>query len=434
MNKQSAPHRSSLFAELSTGFSKLSYEERIKRLIQMGLLTVEDVSILNRDSTLSIQLANHLIENAIGYFSIPLGLALNFVIDRQEYVIPMAVEETSIIAGASKTAKWIRDHGEITTQNLGQLSIGQIQLPKVKNFDEIKQKIEANKQEFIDRVNKEVTSGMTARGGGVRDIISRCVPRGDGYNMAVIHILIDTCDAMGANIINQVCEFLKSPIEKLTHEVVGMCILSNLADHKLTQAHIIIRDINPELGEAIVEGSLFAQLDPYRAATNNKGVLNGIDAVLIATGNDWRAVEAGVHAYAAHSGHYTSITRWYMEGRHLHGIIEAPLVVGIVGGVTRLHPIAKICLKMLNVKSAAELSRILAAVGLVQNLAALNALVTQGISKGHMKLHISNLALASGANQEELPILKLRLTERLETHKRITESDAKEILAELRKQ
>jgi hydroxymethylglutaryl-CoA reductase len=426
-------HKHTHIAELSTGFSKLSREEREQRLIEMGFLTVEDALILSKDSALDMYLANHFIENVISCFPIPLGVALNFVIDGHEYVIPMAVEETSIIAGASKTAKWIRDHGELTTQNLGKLGIGQIQLPKIKNFDEFKHKIESNTQELIDSVNKEVAHSLVARGGGLRDIVVRGLPRGDDYLMAVVHIFVDTGDAMGANIINQMCEFLKFPIEKLTRESVGMCILSNLVDTKLTQAKIVIYDINLALGKAIAEGSLFAQIDPYRAATNNKGVLNGIDAVLIATGNDWRAVEAGIHSYAAKSGQYRSITHWQMEGNHLHGVLEAPIVVGIVGGVTRLHPIAKICLNMLNVKNAAEFSRILAAVGLVQNLSALSALVTHGISKGHMKLHISNLAIASGATQEELPFVKQRLAELLETHKRITESDAKRILTVLRK-
>ena len=245
--------------------------------------------------------------------------------------------------------------------------------------------------------------------------------------------MVDTRDAMGANTINQVCEYLKPKIEELSGEELGMCILSNLTDTRITQAKAVIYNIDPELGEAIAEGSLFAQVDPYRATTNNKGVMNGIDGVLIATGNDWRAVEAGVHAYAARSGKYTSITRWTMEGKDLHGVIEAPILVGIVGGVTRLHPIAQICLKILGIKSASQLSRIIAAVGLVQNLAAIRALVTEGITQGHMKLHIANIVMALGASDDELPILKQRLAERLQKNRRITEADAREIINELRK-
>jgi hydroxymethylglutaryl-CoA reductase len=250
--------------------------------------------------------------------------------------------------------------------------------------------------------------------------------------MGIIHLLIDTCDAMGANLINQICEFLKSPLESIVGEKVGLCILSNLTDSKIVQANVIIRNIDQALGEAIAEASLFAQLDPYRAATNNKGVMNAIDAVLIATGNDWRAVEAGMHAYAASDGQYTSITRWTMRGKDLHGELKGPLAVGIVGGVTRMHPLAQFSLKMLNVKSAEELARIIAAVGLVQNLAALTALVTYGINQGHMRLHIANMALAAGATQEELPLLKQQLIQHFEIHKQVSESDAKAWLFNLR--
>src|SRR5579883_12054 len=418
---------------LCKGFSKLSRQERETRLIQMGFLTTEDITILHQENPLTIDLANHFVENVIGCFPMPLGVAVNFVIDGRDYVIPMATEETSIIASASKTAKWIREQGEITTQTLGGLCIGQIQLPIVENFNEVKQKIESNKSELIDQANHSVARGIVARGGGIQDMIIRRIYRGDGHSMAVIHVMVDTRDAMGANIINQVCEFLKPHIEKLTNEKVGMCILSNLADTKLSQAKITIYDIEPQLGKAIVEGSLFAQMDPYRAATNNKGVMNGIDAVLIATGNDWRAVEAAIHAYAGYSGQYGSITQWYMKDNHLHGVIEAPIIVGTVGGVTRLHPVARICLKMLHVQTAAELARILAAVGLVQNLAGIKALVTEGINKGHMKLHLSNLALASDATQEELPLLKQHLIERLEKQKSVTGKDVIEILNEMRK-
>lgn len=420
------------FASLCDGFSKLSRKERESRLVQMGFLTAQEIEVLNQN-VMGDYLASHFIENVIGFIQIPLGVAVNFVIDGKCYAIPMAVEETSIIASASKMAKWVRDYGQLTTKNLGEFGIGQIQLPIVKNFEQVNHVIETSKHELIELINKEVAYGIVKRGGGIRDITIRRLPRGDGYDMGVIHVMVDTRDAMGANIINQICEFLKEPIEKLTNEKVGICILSNLADTKLTQAKIVIHNIDPKLGQAITEASLFAQIDPYRAATNNKGVLNGIDPVIIATGNDWRAVEAGVHAYAGYSGQYSSITRWNMKGKDLHGVIEAPILVGTVGGITQIHPATSICLKMLKVKNSAELARILAAVGLVQNLAALNALVTEGISKGHMKLHISNLALASDASQDELPILKERLVKLLESQKHLTGSDAKILLEQIRK-
>lgn len=418
--------------ELLRGFSKLSPEERQYRLVEMGFLKAVDLSILKKEGSLDLQLANQFIENVMGTFPLPLGVALNFVINGREYLIPMAVEETSIVASASKTAKWIQEEGEITAQNLSQLGMGQIQLPKVKDSQALKKTIEGKKKDLIDYCNTDIVPSLAARGGGVEDIIVRILDRPDGAQMAIIHVLVNTCDAMGANLITQICESLKTPVEDLVNEKVGMCILSNLADTKLTQAHVIIKNIEPQLGEAIAEASLFAQLDSYRAATNNKGVMNAIDAVLIATGNDWRAVEAGVHAYAAYSGRYTSITRWFMKEGHLHGEIIAPILVGTVGGVTRLHPVAEICLRILNVKSANELAQVIAAVGLVQNLAALRALVTHGITKGHMKLHISNLVLAVGAKEEEISLLKQKLKDFLETNKRVTESDAKAILAEIR--
>lgn len=418
--------------ELLAGFSKLTRNAREERLVELGFLTIQDVNNLKKESGLDPFLAEHLIENVIGFFSIPLGVAVNFVIDGKNYIIPMAIEETSVIAAVSKTAKWIRDNGKITTKNLSTLGIGQIQIPKVENFEKLNETIQENKNNLIETVNHEVAKGLVNRGGGVRDITVRLLPRQDGYNMAVLHVFMDTCDAMGANIINQVCEFLKRPIEFLTHEKVGMCILSNLTDTKITQAHVVIKNIDSQLGEAITEASIFAAVDPYRATTNNKGVMNGMDAVIIATGNDWRAVEAGIHAYAARSGQYTSLTKWYMEGHHLHGILEAPIAIGIVGGVTRLHPVAQICLKILRIKTAGELARVIAAVGLVQNLGALNALVTHGIIKGHMKLHISNIAISSGATKMEIPVLKQYLTERLIKNGRISGNDVKEILEKIR--
>lgn len=414
------------------GFSKLSREERFARLVEIGALSRQDVHFLETGGLQDSTLAEKFIENVIGYFQIPLGVATNFLIDGTEYVIPMAVEETSIVAAASKTAKWIRSHGEIQTQTLGKEIIGQIQLAKVSNFSFFKATIENNKNQFIEMANKDVAAGMVKRGGGVRDIYVREVPRGDGFSMAVVHVLADTKDAMGANIINQVCEFLKDPIEKMSGETVTMCILSNLVDTKLTRVQITIKNIDPELGEKIAEASLFAQNDPYRAATNNKGVLNGIDPILVATGNDWRAVEAGVHAYAARTGQYRSITRWSMQGNNLLGQLIAPICVGTVGGVTALHPTAKMCLKMLKVKSADSLSRVVAAVGLVQNLGALRALTTDGIIQGHMKLHIENLALSAGTKESEMALVKKRLEEVLAATKRVSLSHATEILQEIR--
>ena len=419
-------------SELFQGFSKLTREQRFSRLVEMGAMNADDVKFLNQGGIKDFSLAENFIENVIGYFQLPLGVATNFCIDGQEFLIPMAVEETSIVAAASKTAKWVRENGEITTKTLGHLIIGQIQIAQLKNFEKLSSQIGLHKKSLIQEANTHVAHGIVERGGGVKDIEIRRLPRGDGFEMGIIHVLADPCDAMGANIMNQVCEFLKAPIEELTGETVTMCILSNLVDTKLTQAQVRMRGIDADLARRITEASLFAQQDPYRAATNNKGVLNGIDPILIATGNDWRAVEAGVHAYAARSGQYRSITKWQYINDELVGTFVAPVVVGTVGGVTKLHPTAQICLNMLGVRNASELSRIMAAVGLVQNLGALRALTTVGIIEGHMKLHIKNLTLGAGASESEMPYVQNKLEEILKLKKRISLHNAVEVLTELR--
>lgn len=419
-------------SDIFKGFSKLTRRERLDALEETGRLESRDVDFLEKGGLKDIALGEKFIENVIGYFQVPLGVATNFRIDGRDYVIPMAVEETSIVAAASKTAKWIRENGEITTEVVGADIIGQIQCAKVRDYVAFEKALLSQKNYLIEISNREVAFGLVRRGGGVTDITVRRVPRGDGTDMAVVHVMMNPCDAMGANIINQVCEFLKEPIEQFTGESVTMCILSNLVDTKVTRAVVVLNDIEPELAAKIEEASLFAQQDPYRASTNNKGVLNGIDPILIATGNDWRAVEAGIHAYAARDGQYRSVTKWKREGSKLVGIFEAPLVVGTVGGVTTLHPTAALCMKMLGVQSANELSRVIASVGLVQNLGALKALTTVGIIEGHMKLHIKNLTLGAGAEEREIPIVQKKLEEILAIRKRISLSNAVEVLKELR--
>jgi hydroxymethylglutaryl-CoA reductase len=418
--------------KLFQGFSRLDRNERFQRLIQLGALTVDDLNYLSSGGIQDTTLADKLIENVIGYFQLPLGVATNFCIDDNDYVIPLAVEETSIIAALSKTAKWIRQHGKISTWVDGECIIGQIQLAKIKDFERFSTIFEANKRFLVEKANEDVAINMVKRGGGVVDLHLRRMLREDGGNMAVIHLTMNSCDAMGANIINQVLEYLKNPIENLSGEQVTMCILSNLNDQKLTTAQVVINEVDCELGERIQEASFFAELDPYRAATHNKGVMNGIDPVLIATGNDWRAVEAGVHAYAARNGRYQAITRWRYKNGSLMGQITAPIIVGTVGGVTSLHPTAKLCLRMMGIESANHLSRIIAAVGLVQNLGAMRALCTDGIIQGHMKLHIDNLLLVAGANADEMPVLKERLQTLLSVNKRVSLNNACELLQTIR--
>lgn len=418
--------------DLFSGFSKLNRTERFERLLAMGAITPEDAAYLQDGGLQDCRLAEHLIENVIGHFQIPLGVATHFCIDGQSHVIPMAVEETSIIAALSKTAKWIRHQGQITTFIEGQGILGQIQLAKVHNFSRFQQVILDNKQRLIHDANHNIAANMVKRGGGVLDLQIRHHVRPDGFDMAVIHLTLESCDAMGANIINQVLEYLKTPIEALTGETVTMCILSNLNDQKITHARVELPNIESTLGHRIEEASLFAEQDPYRAATHNKGVMNGIDPVVIATGNDWRAIEAGVHAYAARSGQYQAITRWRYADNTLIGEFAAPLIVGTVGGVTSIHPTAKLCLNLLQVSSSNHLSRVLAAVGLVQNLGALTALCTEGIIQGHMRLHISNMLLVAGATELEAPILKEQVQLHFRQHKVISLHNVTELLAQIR--
>lgn len=413
-------------------FSKLSRKERFEQLLQMGALSKEDVEYLNSGGIARFDLAEKWIENVIGYFQLPLGVVPYFLIDNKEYTIPMAVEETSIIAALSKSVKWIRKHGTISTEIIGNTIVGQIQIAHVKNWKNLIKVLQEQEQKLLENANEHVAFGLVRRGGGVQKLSLREIPRGDGKNMAVIHVFTNCCDAMGANIVNQILEYLKTPIEELTQEKVTMCILSNLNDSQVTRAQVCFHEIDEDLAVRIEEASLFAEQDPYRAATHNKGVLNGIDPVIIATGNDWRAVEAGIHAYAARDGQYRAVTKWRYENKQLTGTFEAPIIVGTVGGVTKLHPTSQLCLKMMKIENAQELSRVAAAVGLVQNLGALRALTTAGIVQGHMKLHINNLLLSAGANDEEMPKLKAKLEHWLSVHKRVSLSHAMNFLRELR--
>lgn len=414
------------------GFSKLNREERLAWLVQMGALTQEDIFFLQSSVDTKItSLAEKFVENVVGCFPLPLGVATDFHIDGKDYLIPMAVEETSIIAAASKTARWVRKNGSITTAIQGRCIIGQVHFPEINDFDALNQAILTHKNQLISELNQSVAKGLFQRGGGVQDLVLRQILFPHSSSLAVLHVLLDPCDAMGANIVSQVCEALKSSLQAITGERIGLCILSNLVDTRLTQVNLVIREIDPSLGQVIAEASLFACVDPYRAATHNKGVLNGIDPVLIATGNDWRAVEAGIHAYASSQGNYQPITRWEMQGNELHGVFKAPVIVGTVGGVTRLHPTAQLCLRILGIGDAQTLSRVIAAVGLVQNLGALRALSTEGICQGHMKLHIDNLLLAAQAKSHQFSAARDHLNQVLQQKKTISVADAQQVLASM---
>ncbi len=417
---------------LFQGFSRLPREERLNRLKAMANLSDSDLDILEGRIPFDLNLAESFVENVVGYFPLPLAIASYFNIDGRDLAIPMAIEETSVVAACSGNARWIRTHeGSIQTATAGRYIIGQVQFPSVKDSKKAKKIIEQRRSELLHLANLTVP-GLVRRGGGVEEITVRELPRPDGDTMMVLHVYCDPCDAMGANLINQVCESLKPHLEKWTDEKIGLCILSNLVDSKITRAEVRIPNVDPVVGHGIEEASLFAECDPYRATTHNKGVLNGIDPVVIATGNDWRAVEAGIHAYAARHGSYQPITTWRMEGTMLVGRFEGPVIVGSVGGVTKLHPTAKVCMRILKVSHAEELSRIIAAIGLVQNLGALRALSTEGIVNGHMSLHAANLAIQAGATDSELIAMKERLFALIKSEKMITLSKAKDALASLR--
>ena len=422
------------FLKYFSGFSKLNYKQRLEKLKQYGFLSEEDLVHLN-SGLKDFHLAEKLIENVIGYFEMPMGVAVNFIINKKPYAIPLAVEETSIIAAASKTARWVCANGEIKAKAVSQLSIGQIQIANVKNFSRLKTAIETHFESWKKDVHKKVLLSMFLRGGGLKGYELRSLPYPSGGEMAILHLHIETCDAMGANLINQVCEYLKTPLEKASGEKVTMCILSNLADKKLFRAEVTLRNQDPSLIKKIEEASLFGEMDPYRAATNNKGVLNGIDALMLATGNDWRAVEAGLHAYACRSGSYSSLTRWRVKEKGtLYGVLEGPFMLGTVGGVTGIHPSAQLALKLLSYPSSKELACISASLGLIQNLGALRALVTEGVIEGHMKLHIKNMAVKAGATKEEQPVLEKELNEVLKKEKQISFTRVEQILKKWREE
>lgn len=426
---------------LMQGFYEISVEERLRRVQLMAHLTDEEVALLQSPHSCKLEVFESLVENVIGFYPMPFGVATYFQIDGRDVLIPMVIEETSVIAAASGTAKWIRKNGRIRTYSRGRLIIGQIQIPYPKDLAYATQILHENR-EFLIQLANAFVPGLCRRGGGVRDIVTRQVPcfkdeanpqgSAESDQMIVLHVLCDPCDAMGANLINQVCEALKPTIEQLIGHKVGICILSNLADSCLVGAEVVVHHVPPEIGLGVVEAYRFAEVDPYRATTHNKGILNGIDAVLLATGNDWRAVEAAVHSYASRDGRVRPVTQWKYEKEELTGQIEIPLAVGTVGGMTLLHPIARIALKIMGVQKAEELARICAAVGLVQNLGAIKALSGPGIVDGHMKLHATNLALAAGAEIHELPVMKRQLAEILKKEKHIGLTRAQEVLNTLR--
>lgn len=396
-----------MFMSKSSQLSKF-YKRTVKerREIVAGWTDSSPEKLFNAD--LSLEQADNMVENVLSTYSLPFGIATNFLINGKDYLIPMVIEEPSVIAAASNAAGMFRVGGGFHTSSDEPIMIGQIQVLDLVDLDKAASVISNAKEHLLTLAN-EVGGSIVRRGGGAMDIEVRLFPNTRIGPMLIVHLLMDTRDAMGANAINTAVEHIAPEIERLTGGRVHLRILSNLADRRKAKAWGTIpaarlatdTQDGTNVVRSIVEAAVFAEVDPYRAATHNKGVMNGIDAVVIATGNDWRAVEAGAHAFVAHGGSYTSLSRFEQTSDgDLYAEIELPLAVGIVGGTTRVHPMAQTALRILGVKTARELAEVIACVGLAQNFAAVRALATEGIQRGHMRLHAKQIALAAGAPLE----------------------------------
>lgn len=394
-----------------SGYFKRSVEERVQLLVEQGRITPEDAQMLGEEaSSFPLSVADSMVENVIGVYGLPMSLGLNFVVNGRDYVVPMVVEEPSVVAAVSHTARIVRDSGGFEADSDPSLMIGQVQVVGCEDPHASAQALRDAADELLKTANA-LQPNLVARGGGARRVEVRVVGGESRYTaMVVLHLIIDTCDAMGANLINTMAEGVAPMVERISGGRVHLRILSNLADQRMVRAvcRIPFKALawrgfdGEEVARGVALASEFAELDPYRAATHNKGVMNGIDAVALATGNDWRAIEAGAHAYCALGQGYKPMAVWWVEGGALCGKLELPLQVGIVGGPIRLHPMLKIAYKLLGVESAAELAEVMGAVGLAQNLAALKALATEGIQRGHMSLHARSVAATAGAEGDEV--------------------------------
>ena len=419
-----------------SGFYQQPLADRLATVAAWAGLDEAEQSALQGAGGLSLAQAEHMIENVVGLYALPLGIATNFLINGVDYLIPMVIEEPSVVAGVSYAAKLARAGGGFSTSADEPVMIGQIQVLDLDDLESAAQRLWAARERLLAEADC-CDRTLVSLGGGARGLELRPFPHTPAGPMLVVHVLFDVRDAMGANAINTTCERLAPLIEEITGGRVNLRILSNLADRrKATATCLVPADAlategmsGSQVVRGIVEAAAFAQVDPYRAATHNKGVMNGMDAVAIATGNDWRALEAGAHAWAARDGRYTSLTEWWEdEVGNLRGRIELPVAVGIVGGATRVHPVARVALKILGVRTASELAQVMAAVGLAQNLAAIRALATEGIQRGHMSLHARQIALAAGASEAEVNEVARRLVD----EGQITAARAAEVLQELR--
>lgn len=392
------------------GFYQLSMMERRQRVAHFASLEPSDAAAFEQPGGIDEAQADHMIENVIGIFGLPIGVATNFRVNDRDVLVPMVIEEPSVVAGASFMAKLARAGGGFQAETTAPEMIGQIQLLDLPDLVQAREQILAHEAEILARAD-QVDPLLVELGGGARRVEVRLFEETPVGPMLVVHLIYDVRDAMGANAVNSAVETVSAYLEALTGGRAHLRILSNLADQRLARARCRIPvealAFNEYAGEAVRDGIVaawaFAAVDPYRAATHNKGIMNGIDAVVIATGNDWRAVEAGAHAYAARTGRYEALSTWSVDPEgDLQGELEMPLAVGTVGGATRVHPQAKASLAMMGVKSARELAEVIISVGLAQNLAALRALATEGIQRGHMSLHARQVAIAAGAEGERI--------------------------------
>ena len=422
-----------------SGFFKLSVDERRKLVQKLSGISEDHVQALADNGELSDEAADRMIENVVGTMSLPVGIATNFVVDGKHYLIPFCLEESSVVAAASNMAKRCLKNGGFQSQNDAPMMIGQIQILDTPNLQEAMKNINQNKDEIISLCNS-LPSTMIKLGGGCKRIETRVIETLSGP-MLILHIIVDCRDAMGANAVNTMAELIAPEVERLTGGRVHLKILSNLAAHRLARVQAtftpeeLANDGSVENGQEVIRGIIeahhFAVADPFRATTHNKGVMNAISSVAVACGQDWRAIEAGCHAWSAHSNeHYSSMTNWTVNSDgNLVGSIETPMAVGIVGGASKVHPTAKANLAILGVDSANELASIICAAGLAQNLGALRALATSGIQAGHMKLHSRNMAVSAGAVGEEIELVAARL----QAHNGPkTQTTVKNILEELR--
>ncbi|EAD2920284.1 hydroxymethylglutaryl-CoA reductase, degradative [Listeria monocytogenes] len=417
-------------------FYKKTVEERRAILAEYADLNEEEQAFLASTGALSFDKANHMIENTIGIYSLPLGLGMNMLLNDKRYVVPMAMEEPSVVAAQSAGAKLIAQNGGITGSATKRKMIGQIELISVSDIQAAKENIIANEEQLIAIANQAHPS-LQKRGGGAVEIQVRTAQTANDETLFIVHLLVDTQEAMGANMVNTMVETLAPELEMLTNGTANMRILSNLVDEATATA---VCRINPEslatktqsgewVRDRIIAAYEFADTDIYRAATHNKGIMNGIDAVIMAFGNDWRAVEAASHAYAARTGSYKPMSKWSKDADgYLVGELTLPMPVAFVGGSIAIHPIASLSKKIARVESAKELAMLVCAVGLTQNLAALKALVTEGIQRGHMSLQAKSLAMTAGAEADEIEIVATFLQE----SKQLNVVAAKEFIAKLR--